>query len=131
MSPVHVVAPSFELRVTEEGPEGVVMRISGILEGEGCETRIQPELLRLHDALLSAETRNVTLDVCEVEYMSSSALKALAAWFMKAHEAKAYTLRIAYHPAREWQVWSLGALRTLAPGRIRLEPAARMLGAAA
>jgi hypothetical protein len=130
MIPVETAPASpFRLQVSHEGPEGTVLQCSGVFEGEGCEAVIQPQLFQLHDALLATAAPAVTLDVCEVEYMSSSALKALAAWFVKVQEAKGYSIRIAYHPEREWQVWSLGALRTLAPGRIRLEPA-RMRAAA-
>jgi len=114
------VSPIFRMAVHREAGNWEV-KFSGQLEG-AHEGRIQQELEQLHHQLLAGKAQTVTLDVHQVDHMSSTALKVLAGWFCQIAQTQAYQVRITYHPEREWQVWSLGALRTLAPGRIRLEP---------
>lgn len=118
-------ATGFAFRVLRDGPEPV-LDCAGTFEGEACERQLELELSQLHELVLSTQAAAVTLDIQQVEYVSSGAIRVLGAWFTQVGQSRAYTIRIVYHPDREWQVWSLGALRMLAPGRIRLEAAPRV-----
>lgn len=98
----------------------------GTLDAADSAARVQPELLRLHAALVEAKIPLVSLDVADVDYMNSSALKAFMAWFLAASNEKAhrYRIEVSIDPSRSWQKLSFQPMERLAPETVKLLPRA-------
>ncbi|MBX5484468.1 MAG: hypothetical protein IRZ16_21820, partial [Myxococcaceae bacterium] len=77
------ITPDFSARLERQADHWTVT-LSGTLDVPDAAARVQPELLRLHEALLGAKVPKVTLSVQNIEYMNSSGLKAFMAWFLAA-----------------------------------------------
>lgn len=99
---------------------------NGTLDAADSAARVQPELLRLHGAAVEAKVAVVKLDVADVDYMNSSALKAFMAWFLAASNEKAhkYRIEVSFDPARSWQKLSFQPMERLAPDTVKLLPRA-------
>ena len=104
--PFQFALPSAEFNLRfAPAPDGWRIIATGLLEAMDSAAKVQPELLRLHAAAVEAKIPVVRLDVADVEYMNSSALKAFMAWFLTASNEKAhkYRIEVTIDPARSWQ----------------------------
>jgi len=116
-------APGFNFRVELVGVQ-VVVSCGGVLDGEDAAALVQPELIRLHEALVADRHESVRLDLHEVSYMNSNGIKAFASWFLRAEDSRkhCYVIDLVYDPGISWQRWSVGALKVLTPRALRLVP---------
>jgi hypothetical protein len=123
VSPVNPLVPGFHLRVDLDGAQPVA-HCSGVLDGEGAAAKVQPELMKLHEAIVAAKASSVRLELQEVSYMNSNGIKAFAVWFLKAEGSRehSYAIDLVYNPEVPWQRWSVGALQVLTPRALRLVP---------
>lgn len=119
------LTPDFAARL-EQAADHWNLTLTGTLDVADAAARVQPELLRLHDAALAAKVPRVTLAVQHVEYMNSSGLKAFMAWFLAASNTRTnrYTIEVAYDPNKSWQQLSFRPMERLAPNTVKLIPAA-------
>ena len=100
------------------------MKCSGILDAPNAAALLQPELLRLHSAVVESKVLVVELHLQAVEYINSSGLKSFMAWFLAAANAGdfRYTIEVVYDPTRSWQQLSLRPMERLAPRTVKLLP---------
>lgn len=121
--PDHLT-PDFNVTLTEDAQRWLV-RCDGILDVPNAAQLVQPELLKLHSAVVAAKVPVVRLDVKDVEYMNSSGLKSFMAWFLTAANSResSYTIEVGYDPDRSWQQMSLRPMERLAPKTVKLMPA--------
>ncbi len=118
------LVPGFKLRVAQvEG--ALVAMCTGSLEGEDSAAKIQPHLIKLHEAVVASRAGGIRLELHHVAYMNSSAIKAFATWFLRAEATPehSYAIDLVYDPQINWQRWTVGALQTLTPRTLRLVPA--------
>ena len=94
----------------------------GTLDVSDAAARVQPEMLKLHDAATAAKIPVVRLEVQDVEYMNSSGLKAFMAWFLAASNSKGnrYAIEVVYDPNKSWQQLSFRPMERLAPNTVKL-----------
>jgi hypothetical protein len=120
------VAPGFRLRIHPSDASWTI-ECSGALAALDAAAQVQPQLLRLHDALVTHRVPQVTLDMHAVDYMNSSAIKGFVTWFLKAEWSKdhPYTIDLLYDPMRAWQTVSFTALERLVPNILRVRSSAR------
>jgi len=123
--PVNLV-PGFLFRVETAGAQ-VVAFCGGVLDREDAAALVQPELMKLHEAIVAARRESVRLELCDVSYMNSNGIKAFASWFLKAEGSRehSYVIDLVYDPGISWQRWSVGALQVLTPRALRLVPRRR------
>jgi hypothetical protein len=119
------IVPGFHLRVKKE-PGAWTIECSGTLGAIDAASRVQPELLRLHDAAVANDVHHLTLDMHDVDYMNSSGIKGFVAWFLKADWSTdhRYTIELLYNPQRSWQSVSFSAIERLVPNILRVRAAA-------
>ncbi len=118
--------PGFVVRLQQEG-DLVEIDCSGVLEAADAAEKLAPALLELHGQLLAAKPRMVRLNFNRLSYMNSGAIKAFAAWFIKAENAgkPPYLIEAHHDPGSTWQGWSFGVLQRIAPNAIKLVPPRR------
>jgi nitrogen-specific signal transduction histidine kinase/CheY-like chemotaxis protein len=87
-----------------------------VLEGD-CDFESWPDLTRalaqLHDAALRRKCREVTLDLRQLDHMTSSGLKALLTWLDDIEAVpleRRYRVRLLTDRSKHWQSRSLGAI---------------------
>ena len=119
------LTPDFNLTLHEGSGRWAVV-CSGTLDTVDAAAVVQPQLLKLHAAVVEAKIPVVTLDLKAVEYMNSSGLKSFMVWFLTASNAKdgAYTIEVGYNPDLSWQQMSLKPMERLAPRTVKLMPSA-------
>ena len=119
------LTPDFRITLND-GQGRWTVKCSGILDAPNAASLVQPELLRLHAAVVAAKIPVVELQLEEVEYINSSGLKSFMAWFLAAANAGdfRYTIEVVYDPARSWQQLSLRPMERLAPRTVKLLPRA-------
>src|SRR5262249_31444503 len=95
------LASGFKISVKEAGDAWVV-ECSGVLDTPDACAAVQPQLLALHRAVVTAKIPTVKLEVQGVEYMNSSGLKSFIVWFLGAHLARGPRVRdgVALRPPR-------------------------------
>lgn len=82
---------------------------------------------RLHAEALAASVAEVSADVTQLEYMTSSCFKCLVTWISTItdlDEAQRYTLRFRSSPEHLWQRRSLHVLKTFATDLVFVETSA-------
>jgi anti-anti-sigma factor len=79
-------------------------------------------LAKLHAAAAELGIAHVAVDLRELEFMSSSCLKALVSW-VSALQDTDYRIAFRANPDLRWQRRSLGALQTIAPGLVTVDGA--------
>jgi hypothetical protein len=111
----------------------VVFRTSLAVEGPTIRATFQgsaesthyDELSKFMDDLHATVTReganHVVADLRELEFATSSCLKAFAVWVIDAEEkAAGYTVEFVSNPQHSWQRRSLQALAACAPAVVRV-----------
>lgn len=107
-------------------PDRWSVRCAGILDTHNASAVVQPELIKLHEAVRGAGVRHVELEVHDVEYMNSSGLKSFMVWFLAAANAREgrYQIDVVFDPGRSWQQLSFHPMERLAPNTVKLVPRA-------
>lgn len=97
---------------------------TGILDAREAANIVQPELMRLHEALMAENVPLVRLDISAVEYINSSGLKAFMVWFLAAANSKpaTYRIEVLFDSEVSWQQLSLQPMERLAPKTVQLTP---------
>ena len=119
------LTPDFTVKV-QQGSSQWVVSCAGTLDTSDAAARVQPALLKLHDAVLAAQVPRVRLEVQDVEYMNSSGLKSFMAWFLTASNVRQnrYVIEVVFDPSRSWQQLSFKPMERLAPNSVKLVPRA-------
>lgn len=96
-------------------------RFAGTGEAEGAEV-LDRFLGHLHRYVLSAQLKEVTVELKELEFINSSCLKAMVAWIYKVDtEGRPYKICLARDASLHWQRTSLATLQRLAPEVVVIE----------
>lgn len=117
------LAEGFHISLQDAGPTWVV-ECSGVLDSPDASVTIQPHLLALHKAVVTAKIHSVRLDVQDLSYINSNGIKSFMAWFLAANHARdhRYGIEVTYDPDRRWQPVSFEAMERLAPKVVQLRP---------
>jgi hypothetical protein len=85
--------------------------------------RLDQQLADVHRAAITAPTREVIVDLRELEFASSSSIKSFATWLhlIQQHADQRYKVRFRSNPRYSWQRRSLGALATFAPEIVEVD----------
>lgn len=105
-----------------QGPEGVIAALSGKADADFL-TRV---LDQLHQEALARRHAGVTLDLCRLEALEPSAVKAVIKWAMRQADLDAssrYAIVLQYSEGVSWQKVSMSAIAHLCP-YVRLAPTA-------
>lgn len=105
---------------------GGTLRIRGKLTARQPSPLIQPFLRRLHDAAVKDRLSSVCVDVTELTFVNSSAIRLFVDWTMWAKGdavEPCYTLVFRTTSRITWQRMTVAALTSLAPNVIKVEEA--------
>jgi hypothetical protein len=103
-----------------------VLRIKGKMTARQPSPLIQPYLRKLHDAAVQQGMASVNVDVTELSFVNSSAIRLFVDWTMWAKGDGAtprYGLVFRTTGRITWQRMTITALTNLAPGVVRVEEA--------
>lgn len=99
-------------------PKGHAVRIRGKMTSRQPEASIHPYLRRIHDEVCRLKLKEIDIDVTELTFVNSSAIRLFVDWTMWAKGSQDTPLyEIIFH-AKEgitWQRMTLTALTSLAP----------------
>lgn len=105
----------FHVALNQQG-DACAMVCSGQLDSKDPTSELQPQLLAFHDRAVAAGLKTVDIDVTQVQYMNSSAIKCFMTWFLKLQRAQGpYQINIHYDPKRTWQYVSFTTMSRIAP----------------
>jgi hypothetical protein len=113
----------FEADGFELDPVGDRIVMRGTLAMRDPVASVQPALLRLHEAVCEGGLREVRLDLRELRFVNSSALRlffAWTGWIQEEPPERRYRIVIQLDRAVGWQRLSLPTIRGLAPDIFQL-----------
>ena len=91
--------------------DAIVARLSGSIEGEGVQV-LERALTDIH----AKGHSKTTLDIRDLEFATSSALKVLANWLLdKAEQVPQGRVQFLSNPKHSWQRRSLQAIAAIVP----------------
>lgn len=108
---------------TEIGAASITSRLIGSAETDSRKD-LDAYLRAVHAKVVSAELREVVVDLRSLEFMNSSCLKAFVTWVGIIHESPAkaqYKVRFLSDKKKHWQSRSLSALACFAIDLIQIE----------
>jgi hypothetical protein len=108
---------------TDDGTH-LVLTCSGSAESEASGA-LFTTLAGLHERAVGDARRAVIADIRELEFASSSCIKAFVAWLQQIQQlddAQRYKVRFRSNPRYAWQQRSLNALAAFAAGVVEIEP---------
>jgi len=94
----------------------MVVTLVGAAEGRGAD-ELGKALASAHEQAVAAAVREVVVDLRDLEFATSSALKAFVTWLQGVHELAAearYRVVFQSTPRHPWQGRSLHALKAFA-----------------
>jgi hypothetical protein len=95
--------------------------LSGIADLRAT-TALEKLLLSLHTEALKAQIDEIVVDVCRLEFLSSSCVLKIVGWLGRRDESLAtYKVRFICTTRHHWQQRSLHALRAFAPDALTIE----------
>ena len=86
--------------------------------------QLRTVLADVHDDVLRTSSRNVIVDVRELEFASSSCLKEFVTWLMRVVEledSQRYQIRFRSNSHHSWQRRSLGAIAVFAGSVVQID----------
>jgi len=107
-----------------EGEAGLRLVFDGIIDMREPGTEINPYLVKIHDALVKHESKNITIDFTPLEFMNSSGIKTVITWIMRLNDlsdSEQYSVAIRFNPDITWQESSVHVMKQLFPDLISLE----------
>jgi hypothetical protein len=117
-----VISPLLSATTSHDGTN-VVITCTGC-----AETEVLPELAAALDAVhtdaMKRSASTVIADIRDLEFASSSCLKAFVSWLQRVQELEdhqRYKIRFRSNPRHSWQRRSLGALAAFAAGVVEIE----------
>lgn len=112
---------TFAVTTTRQAPSGLKVALTGCADLR-VEAEFNSLVYQVHDKARQMHVQTVSVDMEELEFLSSGCFKCLCTWARLMLERDAsYLLVVHSNPKYYWQVRSLNALRMLAPDLIRIE----------
>jgi hypothetical protein len=108
---------------TSHDGNALVLTCTGSAETEAFEA-LSDALSNVHDDAVKRSAPQVIADVRELEFASSSCLKAFVTWLQRVQELDddhRYKVKFRSNPRHSWQKRSLGALAAFAAGVVEIE----------
>jgi hypothetical protein len=105
---------------------GPTLALSGRITPQDPTERLTPYFRSVHDAAIADGAAHVRVDLTGLDFMSSSAIRALTSWIVWLRdepEARRYRLVFVRRPDADWLQLTLGALETIGAGSVVLETA--------
>ncbi len=96
--------------------EGTELAIVGVADAEGAD-QLAAALAELHRNALAGSASEVTIDLVDLEFASSTAIKEIVSWLQLVIELPAeqrYRVRFKSSPKHSWQTRSLRAIAAFA-----------------
>jgi hypothetical protein len=115
------VVKGFRARCEHEGTS-FRCSYSGTLDAVDAVMLLEPELESLHQQLLNAGVKTVTIDFCDVTHMSSDATKTFLLWFMRPDSMTEvpYSIEVIYDPSSIWQRLSFSTMQKIASNAVKI-----------
>ena len=95
------------------------LKLKGSLSTPTAQTEFRRLLQDLHAQIVSARTPSFTVNVEELHFVNSSAIRAFVDWISRAAHA-GYTLAFKTSPSVTWHRLSFSVLKSLAPGTVEI-----------
>ena len=95
------------------GSDGIVL-MSGKITLRNPREELTPHIRALHEAAIADGVTVLTVDVKELSFVNSSAIRAFIDWAVWAKQAARYKLRFVTNPHTTWQRTSFAVLKSLA-----------------
>ena len=108
---------------TSDDGTNLVLTCTGSAESESSGA-LFTTLAGLHDRAVGRAARAVIADIRELEFASSSCIKAFVAWLQQIQQledGQQYKVRFRSNPRYAWQMRSLNALAAFAAGVVEIE----------
>ena len=118
----HIDTPELSARTAVDGDK-LFLHFIGTADARAMET-MSLLLASLHAEAQKLETREVTVDFRQLDFMNSSCLKAFVSWVGTVRELaidRQYRMRFLSDRSKLWQRRSLDALRCLATDLIEIK----------
>jgi len=118
----HIERLSVDGLEIETSDARVVLR--GKMTSRQPEASIQPHIRKIHDAATELPLTDVEVDVTELSFVNSSAIRLFVDWAMWAKgttDTPHYRLTFKAKEGITWQRMTLTALTSLAPTVVRVE----------
>jgi hypothetical protein len=110
---VAVETLTFELRSPTE------LRLAGTLSTPTSQTEFRRLLQDLHAQIVAARTESFAVNVQDLSFVSSSAIRTFVDWISRAAHA-GYTLAFKTNPSVTWHRLSFSVLKSLAPATVEI-----------
>src|SRR5262249_3843784 len=95
------------------------LRLSGTLVGPEAQEYLSGRLTELHQRLAKAAVTTFTVDVRNLAFVNSSAIRAFVDWTSRA-ETAGYKLVFLTEPSITWHRLSFSVLKSLAPDTVEV-----------
>jgi len=105
--------------LTVELVEPTLLKLGGTLSTPTAQAEFRKLLLDLHANVVSARAQLFSVDVRELEFVNSSAIRAFVDWISRASHA-GYKLAFTTNPAITWHRLSFSVLKSLAADTVEL-----------
>lgn len=102
------------------------IKLTGTIAVRDPQTTIRPYFRQLHDAACALPGHHLEVDVVDLTFVNSSAIRTFldwTSWIQEEPEERRYALTFKTSPGVAWQRASLPALAALAPEIIRIDVA--------
>ena len=121
IDPVQIENSSASL----EGDDSIIrLVLKGDIDMRDTSIEFLPYLIRVHEALLQNNAKNIFLDMLNLTFMNSNGIRSLINWIMKLNELpedKKYTVHIIANNSIAWQESTLPVLKKLFPDSIVID----------
>jgi len=115
---VAVETLTFELSTPTE------LRLGGTLSTPTAQTEFRRLLQDLHAQIVAARTATFAVNVQDLSFVNSSAIRTFVDWISRAAHA-GYTLAFKTSPSVTWHRLSFSVLKSLAPATVEIVETAR------
>lgn len=114
--------PSFEAHARQDG-SAIMLQLKGDASGDAFEA-LGKLLTQLHAEAIQRGVAEASVDIRDLEFMSSSCFKCLVTWvtdIQSLEDGKQYSLRFLSNPNVGWQKRSLRSLHCFAVDLVKIE----------
>jgi hypothetical protein len=103
------------------------MRLSGAIATPGAQVELERILSEIHVHVLTTNLAAFTVDVRDLNFVNSSALRVFINWISRAERAR-YKLVFVTDPKVTWHRLNFSVLKSLAPQAVEIERGQSGLG---
>lgn len=98
--------------------------LKGMLDDENPGVFMEPFIDKVHDSIIEQGLKSITIDITELAYLNSSAIKEIVYWVLKQKnltDQEVYTITFLCNSQFLWQESSISTIIFLNPDYIKKE----------